>query len=226
MAGTDRRQAARAHAAEERRQEQRRRARRRGITIAAIVAAAVVVLGGGTAAIVAATASTGGGDASGRTSPPPWSAPADVEARVKAAGLTMLTAEGTALHIHQHLTVTVDGTAVQVPALIGIDEQAQRISAIHTHDTSGVVHVESPDVRTFHLDQVFAEWDVRLAKGAVGPYVDGKDGATVTVFVNQRRYTGDPRSIALTAHEDIDFVVTHGGATPQPPAAFVWPKGL
>lgn len=226
MAGTDRRQAARAHAAEERRKEQRRRARRRGITIAAIVAAGVAVLGGGIAAIVAATASPAGGDAGGRTSPPPWSAPADVEARVKAAGLTMLTAEGTALHIHQHLTVTVDGKAVQVPADIGIDEQAQRISAIHTHDTSGIVHVESPEVRTFHLDQVFAEWNVRLAKHAIGSYVDGKDGATVTVFVNQHRYTGDPRSIALTAHEDIDFVVTHGGATPRPPAKFVWPKGL
>jgi len=225
MAGTDRRQAARAHAAEERRQEQRRRARRRGITIAAIVVVAIAVLGGGTAAIVAATASPGGG-ADGRTSPPPWSAPTDVEARVKAAGLTMLTAEGTALHIHQHLTVTVDGKAVQVPAFIGIDEQAQRISAIHTHDTSGVIHVESPEVRTFHLDQVFAEWDVRLAKHAIGSFVNGEDGTTVTVFVNQHRYTGDPRSIALTAHEDIDFVVTHGGATPRPPAKFVWPKGL
>ncbi|MDH2443768.1 hypothetical protein QDR37_07405 [Amnibacterium sp. CER49] len=225
MAGTDRRQAARAHAAEQRRQEQRRRARRRGITIAAIVAAAVAVLGGGTAAIVAATASPAA-NADGRTSPPPWSAPADVEARVKAAGLGMLTAEGTALHIHQHLTVTVDGKAVQVPAFIGIDEQAQRISAVHTHDASGIIHVESPEVRTFHLDQVFAEWDVRLAKHAIGPYVDGKDGATLTVFVNQHRYTGDPRSIALTGHEDIDLVVTHGAATPQPPAKFVWPKGL
>jgi hypothetical protein len=163
--------------------------------------------------------------ADGRTTAPPWSAPSDVAARVEAAGLSLLSAEGSALHTHQHLSLTVDGSPVTVPAELGIDLVARRISAVHTHDTSGIVHVESPTVSTFRLGQLFAEWNVRLDKGAVGSYVDGEDGATVAVFVGGKRTDGDPRRIPLTAHEDIDLVVTHGGAKPSPPAAFQWPAG-
>jgi hypothetical protein len=185
-------------------------ARRAGVVLAALLVAAL-----------AGCSPT----ADGRTTAPPWSAPTDVSARVKAAGLTLLATEGSALHTHQHLTVTVDGDPVTVPADIGIDLVARRISAIHTHDTSGIVHVESPTVRTFRLGQVFTEWNVRLAKGAIGPYVDGQDGATVAVFVAGKRTTDDPREIALTAHEDIDIVVTHGGAKPAAPPPFQWPAG-
>jgi hypothetical protein len=47
----------------------------------------------------------------------------------------------------------------------------------------------------------------------------------VTVFVAGKRTTGDPRQVALTPHEDIDIVVTHGGAAPTAPPAFQWPAG-
>jgi hypothetical protein len=164
--------------------------------------------------------------AAGRAGESQWGAPADVQQRVRAAGLSMLSAEGTALHIHQHLTVTVDGKPVVVPAEIGIDVASQQLSAIHTHDPSGIIHVESPEVRDFRLGQVFTEWNVRLATGSIGPYVNGRGGAAVAVFVNQRRYAGDPRNIPLTAHEDIDIVVNHGGRAPAPPARFAWPSGL
>jgi hypothetical protein len=112
-----------------------------------------------------------------------------------------------------------------VPADIGIDVADRGISAIHTHDPSGIIHVESPTVRIFRLGQVFTEWDVRLGQGSIGPYVDGQDGATVAVFVGGKRVAGDPRRIALTEHEDIAVVVTHGGAAPAAPPAFAWPAG-
>lgn len=223
MATSTAREAARARAAEERQRQQQRK-RRLTVALVAGIGAAVVVIGGGTA-VALGTARFDAGE-SGRTTLPPWSAPADVEARVHAAGLRMLSSEGAALHTHQHLTVTVDGHSVTVPADLGVDEAARRLSAIHTHDDSGVIHVESPDVRTFRLDQVFTEWNVRLAPGRIGPYENGEDGARVTVFVNHRRYAGDPNEIALTQHQDIDFVVTHGTTTPTPPDRFVWPSDL
>lgn len=234
------RAAARAKAAAEREAAARRRRRNRLIVIAAAV---VVVVGGAGAVVTGSVASANAAAtqakhdavsadrtaarsaAAGSTAPPPWALPADVTSAVSSAGLTMLTAEGTALHIHQHLTITVDGKPVTVPALMGIDERAGRISSLHTHDTSGILHVESPVVTTFHLDQAFAEWGVRLSPGAVGPYVDGKDGVRLTVFVNQKPYTGDPREIVLKSHEDIDFVVTTDGTTPVAPTAFRWPQG-
>jgi hypothetical protein len=228
MSKQDARNAARERAAAEREAAARKRRRNRALAIGGAVVAVLVVAGIVVGVVLSAAkpAPAAAAASGGRTSAPPWAAPTDVEARVKAAGLTMLTAEGTALHIHQHLTVTVDGKAVQVPAEIGIDEQAQRLSAIHTHDTSGIIHVESPVVKTFHLGQVFAEWDVDLAKGEVGGYRDGHDGDRVALFVDQKAYSGDPAKLALASHQDIDFVITTNGTTPKAPTtAYTFPAG-
>lgn len=237
------RTAARERAAAERAAAAARKRRNRRIVIASSIVGALVVAGGvvaivetslaasaaaatkAAAAVKAADRTALASAAAGRTTAAPWALPTDVEAAVKSAGLSMLTAEGTALHIHQHLSITVDGKAIAVPAEMGIDETAEQLSALHTHDTTGILHVESPVQRTFHLDQAFAEWDVRLAKGAIGPYVNGEDGTKVAVFVNGKAYSGDPRQIVLTEHEDIDFVITTDGSTPEAPAAFTWPAG-
>jgi hypothetical protein len=225
----DRRLAAQQQAAERRRQEARR-ARRRQFALAGGVVVAVLVVAGIITAVVVngkPSATAASGPATATSSPPTgtWSAPADVEAGVKAAGLQMLTAEGTALHIHQHLTVTVDGAHVVVPAGLGTDEAQQRISPIHTHDESGIIHVESPTVQTFTLGQVFDEWQQKLGPGRVGPYRDGVDGQTVTVFVDGTAHAGDPRAIELTSHEDIDIVVAKAGTAVSAPKAFSWPAG-
>lgn len=233
MTRGDARAAARTKAATEREAEQRRRGRRRSLGIGVAALAVLVVAGvvtavvlGGSGAAPAAGAGTASAAADGRTDAPPWAAPADVTARAKAAGLSMLTAEGEALHIHEHLTVTVDGRPVQVPALLGIDEAAQRIAAIHTHDATGIVHVESPVVKTFRLGQVFTEWDVALAPGRVGPYADGRDGDRVALFVDRKPYPGDPRRLALGARQDIDFVITTDGSAPKAPTtAYRFPSG-
>ncbi len=136
----------------------------------------------------------------------------------------MLTAEGTVEHIHSHLSVTVDGSTVAVPALLGIDESAGSISPLHTHDNSGIVHVESPVKASFTLGQVFTEWNVALATDRIGAY-SAADGHTVTVFVGGKAFAGDPASITLADHEDIDVVVTKTGVTASAPAAFTWPSG-
>ncbi|HCC38650.1 MAG TPA: hypothetical protein DEQ49_01720, partial [Arthrobacter bacterium] len=50
--------------------------------------------------------------------------PAAGGARIKAAGLDILNAEGTADHYHAHLDVFVDGKPVTVPAEIGFSFSA------------------------------------------------------------------------------------------------------
>ena len=71
----------------------------------------------------------------GRDTLPPWSAPTDAAAAMRAAGLPMLSREGTVEHIHAHLDVRVNGQPVDVPAMIGIDRRG--ISPVHTHDSTG-----------------------------------------------------------------------------------------
>jgi hypothetical protein len=60
-----------------------------------------------------------------QTGPPPWNNSSAVLAdRLQLLGLSALGAEGTVIHIHEHLDVYVNGKKVSVPALIGIDTSA------------------------------------------------------------------------------------------------------
>src|ERR1700749_762314 len=133
---------------------------------------------------------------------PPWPAPADATAAVNAAGLPMLGREGNVEHIHAHLDVPVDGQAVPVPAGIGIDVHRRTISPLHTHDASGVLHIESPVKRQFSLGELFSEWQVSLSEDNLGGLRTG-GGNVVRVFVNGAQRTGNPGAIMLGAHDEI-----------------------
>lgn len=154
-----------------------------------------------------------------------WPAPADASAQTKAAGLPMLGAEGQVLHIHSHLDVFVDGKAVTVPAEIGIDLNKQQISPLHTHDTSGVVHIESPVKADFTLGQFMTEWNVPISKDALGPLKTG-GGKELHLFVNGKEVTGDPAAIKLGAHEEIAVVYGSPANKVTVPASYNWPQGL
>lgn len=168
----------------------------------------------------------GEGTAASRTTSPPWNAPDNPDSAVQAAGLRMLDAEGTALHIHAHLDVRVDGKAVTVPAGVGIDEANQRISPLHTHDTSGVLHVESPDKNaSFTLGQFFTEWQVRLNSSCVGGLCS--DGThTLRAYVNGTPYQGDPADITLAAHQEIELVYGDASAPVTPIDSYDFAPGL
>ncbi|MFE3503221.1 hypothetical protein ACFXPX_28030 [Kitasatospora sp. NPDC059146] len=165
--------------------------------------------------------------AEGRTTPPPWDAPADAAAAVKAAGLPMLGAEGTALHIHTHLDVYADGQPVTVPALVGIDESAQRISPLHTHDTSGVVHIESPVAADFTLGQFLTEWQVSASADHLGGLRTDATHA-LTAYVDGKAVGGDPAAIVLHAHDEIALVygTAAENAAVKVPSGYDWPSGL
>jgi hypothetical protein len=140
--------------------------------------------------------------AAGGYTAPPWPAPADATAAVNAAGLPMLGREGNVEHIHAHLDVLVDGQAVPVPADIGIDVHRRTISPLHTHDASGVLHIESPVKRQFSLGEFFSEWQVSLSEDNLGGLRTG-GGNVVRVFVNGTQQNGNPGAIMLGAHDEI-----------------------
>jgi hypothetical protein len=174
----------------------------------------------------AATASTTGGtDSKPVAAAVNWPAPADATAQAKAAGLPMLGAEGQVLHIHSHLDVFVDGRQVTVPAEIGIDLTKQQISPLHTHDTSGVVHIESPVKADFTLGQFMTEWNVPLSMDGIGTY-KAAGGKELHVYVNGKEQTGDPASIKLAAHDEIAVVYGAAGDKVNVPSTYAWPEGL
>jgi hypothetical protein len=161
------------------------------------------------------------------TGPAPWPANngSGLRARLAALGLPALPREGTVLHIHSHLDVFVHGRRVVVPAGIGIDPYFRFISPLHTHDTSGVIHIESPTVRIFTLGEFLGVWGVRLGGGCLGGYCVGHR-SSLHVYADGRP-VADPATLPLAAHEEI--VVTFGTArqVPRPlPASYAFAPGL
>jgi len=127
--------------------------------------------------------------------------------------------EGTALHIHEHLDLYVNGRHVTVPALVGIDQQAGFLTELHTHDASGIVHVESPVVRSLRLGQFFCEWGVKLSATCLGPY-----RGRLSWWVNGVRRHGNPAQLVLQQHQEV--VIAAGRPPTTVPTSYPFPPGL
>jgi hypothetical protein len=148
--------------------------------------------------------------------PPDYAFLAD---RLAPLGLNTLAQEGVATHIHAHLDIFVDGKRVLVPAAIGINQGAGYITELHTHDTRGVIHVESPKKDDkFTLGQFVSEWGVFLNARCIGAYCD-----TLKWYVNGVRQTGDPEDLVLESHQEIAIVV--GKPPKKIPSSYKFARG-
>jgi hypothetical protein len=187
-----------------------------------------------TALVAVVGATTGGMHSSARatgphalTGPPPW--PRNVEGlrtRLDALGLPALAAEGTTLHYHVHLDLFVNGKRVTVPAGVGIAPGGTFFSPLHTHDTTGVVHIESTQVRPFTLGEFFGVWGVPLTSRCIGGDCAAR-ARRLSVYVDGRRLTGDPAGLILEPHQEI--VITFGtssGLSRPIPSSYAFPSGL
>jgi hypothetical protein len=219
------RQARLACEASERRASARRRRLQLGVAAGALAAVVVVVAlaARGTPARSAGAGRAGApllastrGEATGRT----------------VDGIRCQSTEQTLFHVHAHLAVYVGGRPRAIPEGIGIapprvvetTSQGPFVAGgsclywLHSHTADGVIHIESPVVRTYTLGDYFDIWGRPLSADRVGP-----TRGRVTAYVDGRRFTGDPRSIPLRAHAVIQLDV---GSPVVPPRPYRFPAGL
>jgi hypothetical protein len=114
-------------------------------------------------------------------------------------------------HVHAHLSLFVNGEQLAIPANIGILQNGNTFTfyTLHCHDATGIIHVEAAAPATFTLSQFFDIWGEPLSStGAAG------HSGTVTTFVDGAPFTGDPRTIELTAHRQITLEVGTPVITP------------
>jgi hypothetical protein len=157
---------------------------------------------------------------------PPWPDNID-QANERIAALSQLSPMpqlGAVLHHHANLLIYVDGQQFPLAAGIGYNPNANVFSPLHTHDTSGVVHIESADP-TFEpvLGQFFDVWGVYLTKDCLGDKCAAGQ-STLRAYVNGVEWTGDPTQIPL--NDQVVIVLAFGSAdqVPNPvPASFVPP---
>jgi hypothetical protein len=159
------------------------------------------------------------------TGMPPWPLPADPIAGARAAGLSLGQMEGTAKHFHAHLDVLVNGQKIPVPANLGIATSSQQLAELHTHDDSGVLHIEAATTnKRYTLGQLFDEWNVRLTATSIGG-LKTDAGHTLTAYVNGKPQTGDPAAIELTPHKEIALIYGPKGQKVQVPSSYKFPSG-
>ena len=126
----------------------------------------------------------------------------------------------TVLHYHAHLNIFADGKKVVVPQNLGLDVNNQVYSPIHTHDESGVIHIEA-DTKDFRgtLGDVFDVWGVRFDKDCLGGYCGG-----VKVWVNGKPVNqyGD---LELQSHDAVTIVAGPEPAGFKPDSSYKFPAG-
>jgi len=124
--------------------------------------------------------------------------------------------EALVFHIHAHLDVMVDGKSVTVPAGIGIKPNVC-FYWLHTHDTSGVIHIESPREIIFTLAQFIEVWD--NTPGISPSFEEATNGDTnLKVFVNGTEVKDGFDKIQLAAHDEI--VIISGNIPPSIPSYY------
>jgi len=143
---------------------------------------------------------------------PPTGAPID--------GIRCDRVESSVFHIHQHLTIYDRGKPVVIPSDVGRPVLGNCLYWLHTHVADGIIHVESPVVRPFHLGDFFNVWGQPLSTTRIGPLKVPK--RKLRIYVDGRPYAGDPRKIELTQQADI---VLEAGSPYRKPSPFTDWKG-
>lgn len=108
-------------------------------------------------------------------------------------------------HIHIHLDVFVNASPITAPDTLG--HVGANFCALHTHDSTGLIHIESPDTRSYTAQQIFDVWGYSVPSGA-------------TVYVNGQI---DNLSHTLVAHDEIAVVIGTPPATI--PSSYNFPAG-
>jgi hypothetical protein len=138
-------------------------------------------------------------------------------------GIQCNTNEQLLFHIHTHLDIFVNGQLIYIPPQIGIIPD-KCIYWLHTHDGTGVIHIESPIKRDFTLGQFLDIWSKKLNNSSEFANIFG--GKNIPeAYVNGQKVTGvNYREIKLHAHDEIALV--YGKPPGTTPSGYDFPQGV
>ena len=124
-------------------------------------------------------------------------------------------------HIHALLTIYKDGVRLAVPEAVGRGGGGCTYE-LHTHDKTGLIHIETNVPKQFTLGQFFSLWRQPLTPTTAA----GLPGEVrYYIIENEKlaRYTGDPAAIELTAHREVVII---SGTAPAELPKYRWPAGI
>jgi hypothetical protein len=102
-----------------------------------------------------------------QASQPPW-APEYAHLPERLSELKLPPVGNEKLHIHAALHIYKEGLLMPVPAEVGLDPAKHIEASLHTHDSTGIIHMEAARRFDFTLGDFFKVWGVKLGPAQVG----------------------------------------------------------
>ena len=121
-------------------------------------------------------------------------------------------------HIHAHVTMYVNGTKTPIPANVGIAPDSSCLYWLHTHDDSGVIHIEAPEGVSATFGNFLDIWGQRFQQ--VGYPSQLSDATGWQVYVNGKSFRGNFHAIPLQRHTLITLAYNSPGI--QPDTTYTW----
>jgi hypothetical protein len=147
-------------------------------------------------------------------SSPPWRPEyAHLKQRIAKLGLPPVGKEEN--HTHSVMHIYNDGILIQLQPNIGWYPPKRVFSSVHTHDASGIVHMESVRPHKFTIGDFFAIWGVPFGTKTLGNLrADGDK--QVHVYVNGKR-VANPVGYVMRDQDNIAIGYGTDGSFPHVP---------
>jgi hypothetical protein len=104
-------------------------------------------------------------------------------------------------HIHAMLHIYIHGLLSRLPAQIGLDPAKGIESSMHTHDSTGIIHMEAPHPFNYTLGDFFSVWGVKLGPAQVGG-LKGYGGDHLHFYLNGKPLT-NPAALVLRRGDSV-----------------------
>ena len=91
------------------------------------------------------------------------------------------------MHIHPYLTILIDDEEYEIPANAGIYTEtcSNAMHMVHTHDSTGKLHVENYTKEDVPLEVFFDVWGVHFDETGIMDYRDGTIEMTVNGTISE-----------------------------------------
>jgi len=113
-------------------------------------------------------------------------------------------------HVHSHLSIILNNEALAIPQYVGAAPSGSThcFYPIHTHDSSGKIHVESTAAGTFTLGNLFDIWKQPLTNTDIA----GISGLPIEIYVTEggvvtKVEEADWKNIELKDHREVTIGV-------------------
>ncbi len=193
--------------------------RRTWLVLLALGAIAIPLTGCGSSSTATGGATTAAAHASGLTisgpglqeGPGPWK-PEYAHLTERSSELKLPPVGNEKFHIHAALHIYKEGLLLPVPAEIGLEPAKNLETSLHTHDPTGVIHMETIKPYEFTLGDFFKVWGVKLGPEQVGG-LKGLGGNRLHFYVNGHPLS-DPADYVL--HNGDNIAIGYGADSSFP----------